>query len=380
MEGESEPNIADVIRHTMSSLRPTYMQQAIQAMQQAAHNLPSNPNPVTTPNTRIPASSSGNPTGEIYIWLERFNKQKPQSFSTAIDSVDAGHWIRYIENIFNVLDVPDQYRVRLATYMFKKEANKWWESCIQTDPSVKDLSWNNFKEFFFKQYFTSADRDAYVREYTTIQQDEEETIADYMAWFLKFSRFEGNTAGTQVQQADKFKWTLNSRYKDRLLNHHFHTVTEVADATKNIDWSRQQWLTSRVDNKKRGSESFSQSNPCFVKSKSSSDTKKGSNLFMPRLPVLSSNGSQNVSSLVINCDRCNLRRQPGPCLKMTSSCFNYREQGHMAKHCLKARIQTDKGKGKQPSTSGRVFALPGSKSQEGMISGHVKLIDLSVYV
>ncbi|XP_024961123.1 uncharacterized protein LOC112501660 [Cynara cardunculus var. scolymus] len=52
----------------------------------------------------------------------------------------------------------------------------------------------------------------------------------------------------------------------------------------------------------------------------------------------------------------------------------------MAKDCPKARIQTDKGKGKQPSTSGRVFALPGSKSQAGMISGHVKLIDLSVYV
>ncbi|XP_024963918.1 uncharacterized protein LOC112504212 [Cynara cardunculus var. scolymus] len=101
---------------------------------------------------------------------------------------------------------------------------------------------------------------------------------------------------------------------------------------------------------------------------------------MPRLPVLSRSGSQNVSSPVINCDRCNLRRQPGPCLKMTSSCFNCREQGHMAKDCLKTRIQTDKRKGKQPSTSGRVFALPGSKSQAGMISGHIKLIDLSVYV
>ncbi|XP_024964939.1 uncharacterized protein LOC112505237 [Cynara cardunculus var. scolymus] len=101
---------------------------------------------------------------------------------------------------------------------------------------------------------------------------------------------------------------------------------------------------------------------------------------MPRLPVLSSSVSQNVSSLVINCDRCNLRRQMGPCLKMTSSYFNCREQGHMAKDCLKAWIQTDKGKCKQPSTSGRVFALPGSKSQAGMISGHVKLIDLFVYV
>ncbi|XP_024962587.1 uncharacterized protein LOC112502785 [Cynara cardunculus var. scolymus] len=65
---------------------------------------------------------------------------------------------------------------------------------------------------------------------------------------------------------------------------------------------------------------------------------------------------------------------------MTSSCFNCREQGHMAKDCLKARIHSDKGKGKQPSTSGRVFALPGTKSQAGMIPGHVKLIDLSVYV
>lgn len=362
--GTSEPNIADVVRQTMSSMMPTYLQQAIQAMQQASHNLTPNPNSGPTPNTGNPGSSLGNSTGEMHTWLERFNKQKPQSFVTAVDSVDAEHWIRHIEKIFNVLDIPDQYRVRLATYMFEKEANNWWEACVQTDPSVKNLSWDNFKQFFFKQYFTAADRDAYVREYATIQQGEEETIADYMARFLKFSRYAGNTAGTQKQQADKFKWTLISKYRDRLLNLPHNTVTEVADAAKNIDRSQQQKLVSRVDNKKRGSESF-RSNPRFVKTKTSNDTHKKLSQFVPRLPVLSSSGSQSVSSPAYFCDRCNLRHRPGPCLKMTGSCFNCREQGHMAKDCPKAQIATDKGKGKQPTTSGRVFALPSDKSQAG---------------
>ncbi|KAJ9536336.1 hypothetical protein OSB04_un000487 [Centaurea solstitialis] len=380
--GASGTNIADVVRETMSSMMPEYLQQAIQAMQQAAQNLQSNPTPGPTPNTRNPESGSRNPTGEIHTWLERFNKQKPQSFSVAVDSIDADHWIRHVEKIFNVLEVPDQYKVRLATYKFEKEANNWWEACVQTDPSVRNLSWDDFKHLFFKQYFTSADRDAYVREYATIQQGEDETVSDYMARFLKFSRFAASTAGTQIQQADKFKWTLNSRYKDRLLNHHFSTVSEVADAAKNIDRSRQQSLISRGDNKKRGSESF-RSNPRFVKSKSNSDSHKSSNQSTPRLPVLSSSGSQNVSSPAHVCDRCHLRHRPGPCLKMTGSCFNCREQGHMAKDCPKAQTGTgkDKSKGKQPATTtgGRVFALPGDKSQAGMISGHVNLIGLSVY-
>ena len=126
-------------------MMPEYLQQAIHAMRQTAQNLQSNPNPGPTPNTGNPGSSSGPTNGEIHTWLERFNKQKPQSFSVAVDSIDADHWVRHIEKIYNVLEVPYQYKVRLATYKFEKEANIWWEAYVQTDPSVRNLSWDDFK-------------------------------------------------------------------------------------------------------------------------------------------------------------------------------------------------------------------------------------------
>ncbi|GJY28540.1 putative reverse transcriptase domain-containing protein [Tanacetum coccineum] len=40
---------------------------------------------------------------DIHVWLERFQKQKPQTFSSASTPVEAENWIAHIEKIFEVL-------------------------------------------------------------------------------------------------------------------------------------------------------------------------------------------------------------------------------------------------------------------------------------
>nr|GFD20542.1 zinc finger, CCHC-type, retrotransposon Gag domain protein [Tanacetum cinerariifolium] len=39
----------------------------------------------------------------IHTWLERFNKQKPNSFKKATAPVDAENWISHMEKIFDVM-------------------------------------------------------------------------------------------------------------------------------------------------------------------------------------------------------------------------------------------------------------------------------------
>ncbi|GKF09205.1 hypothetical protein Tco_0043429, partial [Tanacetum coccineum] len=48
---------------------------------------------------------------DIHVWLERFMKQKPQSFSSASTPVEAENWIAHIEKIFEVLGCDDQFNV-----------------------------------------------------------------------------------------------------------------------------------------------------------------------------------------------------------------------------------------------------------------------------
>nr|GFA40476.1 zinc finger, CCHC-type, retrotransposon Gag domain protein [Tanacetum cinerariifolium] len=53
---------------------------------------------------------------QLHIWLERFGKQKPRSFSFVTTLVDAENWIAHTEKLFEVLGCADEFKARLASY------------------------------------------------------------------------------------------------------------------------------------------------------------------------------------------------------------------------------------------------------------------------
>ncbi|GKA03969.1 hypothetical protein Tco_0676750 [Tanacetum coccineum] len=133
---------------------------------------------------RVNTRGSGNdgdaqPT-DIRVWLERFHKQKPQTFSSASTPVEAENWIAHIEKIFEALGCGDQFKARLATYKLEGDAHSWWR-------------------------------------------------------VYKLAGFLGAKAGTQEEQAKHFKWGLNDFVLDRILNTGFTNVAQVANAARNIE-------------------------------------------------------------------------------------------------------------------------------------------------
>ncbi|GJX77164.1 hypothetical protein Tco_0323975, partial [Tanacetum coccineum] len=120
---------------------------------------------------------------DIHVWLERFRKEKPQTFSSASTSVEAENWISHIEKIFEVLECGDQFKARLATYKLEGDAHSWWRA-----------------------YKQAKGDDAYV--------------ATLLVGFL------GAKAGTQEEQAKHFKWGLNDFVLDRILNTEFIDVAQ----------------------------------------------------------------------------------------------------------------------------------------------------------
>ncbi|GKC92834.1 hypothetical protein Tco_1158276, partial [Tanacetum coccineum] len=59
----------------------------------------------------------------INVWLERFQKEKPQTFSLASTLVEAENWIAHIEKIFEVLDVTISSRPVFSILGERKVAN-----------------------------------------------------------------------------------------------------------------------------------------------------------------------------------------------------------------------------------------------------------------
>nr|GFC60084.1 zinc finger, CCHC-type, retrotransposon Gag domain protein [Tanacetum cinerariifolium] len=82
------------------------------------------------------SNAGGNPPQvTIHTWLERFNKQKPNSFEKATVPVDAENWISHMEKIFDVIGYEDAFKTRLAVYKFKGNALAWWKAYKQAKGS-----------------------------------------------------------------------------------------------------------------------------------------------------------------------------------------------------------------------------------------------------
>ena len=56
----------------------------------------------------------------------QFNKLKPPKFQGGANPLKYEEWARRLENLFEIIDCPDQYKVSVATYQFVEEAEYWW--------------------------------------------------------------------------------------------------------------------------------------------------------------------------------------------------------------------------------------------------------------
>ncbi|GJU66910.1 putative nucleotidyltransferase, ribonuclease H [Tanacetum coccineum] len=382
--------------------------------------------------------SSAKTLYRIYFCL-RFQKQKPQTFSSASTPIEAENWIAYIEKIFEVLGCDDQFKARLATYKLEGDAHSWWRAYKQAkggDAYVATLSWNDFRDIFFLQYFPYSEKEKCEREYKSIRQLPEETSIDFMKRFLRLAGFLGAKAGTQEEQAKHFKWGLNDFVLDRILNTEFTDVAQVANAARNIEIFRDR-SKNEGNNKRdrdghriRPSETPSQGSNQRAYDRRDSDRYGNGGRYGNRDRYGSNRGrsdrqgsdrqgngsdrrgtgtqrawrdqdqqvrgqqygrsygssSQSGYSDYASSPPCNIcgKLHPGKaCHRATGACFECGEVGHLAKDCKKGSTSSRGNRNNKPhATSGRVFALTTDQAANapGTVSGTLYMHDRDVFV
>ncbi|PWA87519.1 zinc finger, CCHC-type, Retrotransposon gag domain protein [Artemisia annua] len=204
-------------------------------------------------------SGGGGTPVTISGWLEKFWKEKPRSFSSTNTPVDAENWIAHIEKIFEVLNCGDEFKARLAGYNLEGDALNWWKAYKQAkgdefgdalnwwkaykqakgDEFVLNMTWADFRDVFFTQYFPLAEQQKFEREYHTIRQEDSETTNEFMKRFMRLAGFLGAKARTQEEQASHFKWGLKEWILDGIVNTEFTDVAQVANAGRNIELLRE---------------------------------------------------------------------------------------------------------------------------------------------
>ncbi|GJS21111.1 putative reverse transcriptase domain-containing protein [Tanacetum coccineum] len=217
----TDAELAAAVQAAVTDMLPQIREQVREEYRNGASGSGGNPPPVT-----------------IHTWLERFNKQKPRTFEKAVTPVDAENWISHMEKIFDVMGCDDVFKARLAVYKFEGDALAWWKAYKQAkggDAWILTLSWANFKELFFLQFFPRAEQERLKREYHSLRQRAGESSNEFMQRFIRIAGFLGQAAGTAEEQAKNFRWGLHKSILDRILCMEFTDVAQVADAARNFE-------------------------------------------------------------------------------------------------------------------------------------------------
>ncbi|GJY28838.1 putative reverse transcriptase domain-containing protein [Tanacetum coccineum] len=127
VNNEADPAFTAAVAQAVADLLPTLTARITDEIRQNKNN----GNNINRRNARrVNTRGSGNDGHgqpiDIHVWLERFQKQKPQTFSSTSTPVEVENWIVHIEKIFEILGCGDQFKARLATYKLEGDAH----SCI----------------------------------------------------------------------------------------------------------------------------------------------------------------------------------------------------------------------------------------------------------
>nr|GEU92730.1 retrotransposon protein, putative, Ty3-gypsy subclass [Tanacetum cinerariifolium] len=238
-------------------------------------------------------------------------------------NVDAENWIAHIKKLFEVLGCADEFKARLASYKFKGDALNWWKAFKQAkggEAYVATLSWKDFREAFFLQYFPRSEQQKYEREYHTIRQKDGELTAN---------------VGRNIELLREWGGVNNKRNRDG-------DRIQLANKNNNQRGYGQRGNDGRIYDRQGGNSSqrVYQHNrdQQYNRSSGSSRQKKYTDYTSPP-----------------PCDTCGKPHPGKECYRVTSACFNYGLTGHMAKDCLKNN--RGNGNDKRPNVKGKVYSL-----------------------
>ena len=141
--------------------------------------------------------------------LKDFKEQDPPSFDGKPDPAAAELWIESVEKKFDILDIPQRFRVEFATYMFEGPATQWWRMQLD-DLGNRNLTWQEFENMFLSYYVPEDYRLGKVNDFFELTQGNM-SVAEYQAKFVNLSRYAPEVVADPRARTAKFIRGLGPR-------------------------------------------------------------------------------------------------------------------------------------------------------------------------
>lgn len=136
--------------------------------------------------------------------LTEFKKISPPSFSGTANPLEAEDWITAMEKAFGEMGCTEAEKVTYAAYMLQSSAFEWWEAHKNSYPEGFQVTWNVFKEAFYKKYFPKSVKRMKEKEFLELNQGNK-SVSQYEIEFSRLARFAPEFVRTECSRARRFE-------------------------------------------------------------------------------------------------------------------------------------------------------------------------------
>ncbi|KAL3734568.1 hypothetical protein ACJRO7_023855 [Eucalyptus globulus] len=180
-----------------------------------------------------------------------FRKAKPPTFDGKADPLTTERWIKKIDGIFEVEEVPEDRKVKFATQYLEGEAEFWWDG-MKPSLGGRDviISWEDFKKAFNAQFFSKSFQAKMKGDFVHVSQGDS-TVLEYSVRFNQLSRFAKHLVANEEDKADHFLGGLQPEINSALAPFVLTTYKYVLEQAIKVEQSILKHDTQGVPQPKR---------------------------------------------------------------------------------------------------------------------------------
>ncbi|XP_043714530.1 uncharacterized protein LOC122662889 [Telopea speciosissima] len=156
-----------------------------------------------------------------------------------------------MEKIFTMIDCTEDCKIRCAAYMLKGEADAWWRS---TKPNLvithPNLTWEQFKEAFFENYFSESYHERKAAEFMDVTQGSK-SVLECQQKFEELFHFAPIHLKDDVEKGKRFEKGLRPGISSILVSHGPQTYAEIVQVAKSIEDRQRDFYLAQSGHGKR---------------------------------------------------------------------------------------------------------------------------------